>query len=197
MDLIEQNVPVWMHRANLEGSPEHSLPPPYRLRMYQTGDAQHWLNIHRLADRYTHVTADLFGRQFGDDPQRLAERQLYLCDGDDQPIGTATAWFDDRPGGDPSTGRVHWVAILPDYQGRGLSKPLMTAVCRRLCELGHQRAILSTGSARLPAICMYLKFGYIPMLTKPEEATAWRAIRDALPLAAGRLIHVPGTDRSA
>ena len=197
MDLIEQNVPVWMDRAHLEGVPEHSLPSPYRLRMYQTGDAQDWLEIHRLADRYTRVTADLFGRQFGDDQQRLADRQLYLCDGDDQPIGTATAWFDDRPGGDPSIGRVHWVAIVPDYQGRGLARPLITAVCHRLRPLGHRRAILATGSARLPAICLYLKFGFVPMLTRPDEAAAWRAIRDALPSAAGKLIHLPEPDPSA
>lgn len=154
-----QNVPLVMVRDSLEGIPKHGLPAGYSLRGYQPGDEQLWEEIHLLADPYSTITTDLFQREFGTDEAVLAERQFYLLDAEGQAIGTATAWFDDNFRG-CAYGRVHWVAIVPRYQGRGLAKPLMTAVCRRLRELGHERAYLTTATARIPAIGLYKQFGF-------------------------------------
>jgi GNAT superfamily N-acetyltransferase len=90
-------------------------------------------------------------------------------------IGTGAAWFDDDFGG-ARIGRVHWVAILPEYQGRGLSKPLLSAICRRLRELGHGRAYLATASARSRAIQLYLRFGFVPLTRNEAERAIWDQI---------------------
>ena len=63
--------------------------------------------------------------------------------------GTTTAWYNEDYRGLPF-GRVHWVAIVPEMQGRGLAKPIMSAVCHRLRELGHGRAYLTTTTVRIP-----------------------------------------------
>ncbi len=55
--------------------------------------------------------------------------------------------------------RIHWVAIAPAYQGRGLAKPLVAAACLRLRALGHVWAYLTTSTSRLPAVSLYTKFG--------------------------------------
>jgi GNAT superfamily N-acetyltransferase len=52
------------------------------------------------------------------------------------------------------------VAILPDYQGRGLSKPLLSQALRRLWELGHTRAYLTTSAERMVALRLYERFGF-------------------------------------
>jgi GNAT superfamily N-acetyltransferase len=58
---------------------------------------------------------------------------------------------------------VHWLAVLPAFQGRGLGKALMTVVCQRLRDLGHQRACLSTLIARGAALELYRQFGFRPL----------------------------------
>ena len=176
--MMDQITPVYMIRENLANIPHYKLPPPYTIRSYQPGDEAAWERIHLEADKYTTITPTLFDEQFGRDIERLKERQFYLCDGMDTPVGTATAWFMNH--NDQSYGRVHWVAIIPAEQGKGLAKPLLSAVCHRLRDLRHNRAYLDTASVRLPAIGLYLRFGFVPDIRSEREAEVWRKIRERL-----------------
>lgn len=92
------------------------------------------------------------------------------------PIGTATAWFDNDHNGLPC-GRLHWVAMVPKLQGQGLAKPLLTTVCQRLRELGHTRAYLTTSSERIPAINLYLGFGFAPEIKDLHDSELWDDIQ--------------------
>jgi GNAT superfamily N-acetyltransferase len=127
------------------------------------------------AHRYTAITNEHYRSSFGDDEARLAERQLYLRAPDQRVIATASAWYDgDSP--DTPVGRVHWVAIVPAYQGRGLAKPLLSLVCQRLRELGHREAILDTSTVRVPAVNLYRQFGFLPKITTPADLQVWREL---------------------
>jgi len=179
VNVIQENVPITMVRDNLEGIPSYDLPAGYSMRRYRPGDEQPWREIHLLADRYSTITPDLFSREFGVEELVLAERQFYLLDAAQQAIGTATAWYDDGSGS-AAYGRVHWLAIVPDEQGRGLARPLMMAVCRRLRALGHDRAYLSTSTARIPAIHLYLRFGFIPKIEGARDVKVWRRLEREL-----------------
>ena len=173
-----ENVPVTMVRDHLDNIPQYKLPPPYTFRPYQPGDEQIWFDIHRLADQFNPITLALFFQEFGDNPVGLAERQFYLCAGDGEAVGTATAWFNTYHG--QPYGQVHWVAIVPPEQGYGLAKPLLTVICNRLRDLGHERAFLITGTARIPAINLYRQFGFVPDMSSPQEEQTWRAIQPHL-----------------
>ena len=193
MSAAESNLPLRMSRANLDNVPVFALPDGFSLRWYQPGDEAHWLRIHAAADHYNEITSQLFRKQFGPEGERglqsastgespsginsalqnLCERQCYLLDPRGEVIATGTAWFNDDFEG-ARWGRVHWVVIVPDYQGRGLAKPLMSAVCRRLRELGHDRAYLSTSTARITAIRLYLRFGFTPMIRSVEDEAVWK-----------------------
>jgi GNAT superfamily N-acetyltransferase len=166
---------VLMWRKDLENIPGFSLPVGFSCRWYQQGDEVHWRRIDRSAHGETEATPDLFSRDFGSHRALLAQRQCYLLTEDCEPIGTATAWFDDHFQG-ARFGRVHYVAIVREYQRRGLSKPLMTAVCNRLRELGHDRAYLATSTAWPRAINLYLRFGFVPLLRNQEEGAAWNGL---------------------
>lgn len=177
------NIPVCMVRQNLDDIPPSQLPAGFTLRPYRPGDETAWLSIHLEADKYNAIAADTFTEQFGAEAKILAERQFYLCDERGQAIGTATAWFNTYCG--ETYGRVHWVAIVPSRQGQGLAKPLLSAVCHRLRELGHQRAYLTTESVRLPAISLYLGYGFVPDMRNEQEAQVWQAIGQQLGLRLG------------
>lgn len=179
MDLFRQNLGLELARPDLKGLPECPLPAGYSIRWFQSGDAAHWLRIHHDADPFNEVTPELFNRQFGCDLARLAGCQCYLQDVMGRVVGTGTAWTaGERPGG--RWGRVYWLAILRQYQGRGLGKPLLAAVCNRLRELGHDRACVVTSTGRLPAVSLYLQFGFQPEMRSDADRAIWDRVYGAL-----------------
>lgn len=161
-----------MIRGNLEGIPQHTLPGGYSFRWYRHGDREVWVRIHELAERYTPTTAEVYDAQFEKNEIELARRQAFLLDANGNEIGTATAWFHDDYHGQ-QWGRIHWVAIVPEHQGKGLARPLLTTVCNRLVELDHKRAYLVTGTVRLPAINLYLSYGFEPEIQTVEDRRVW------------------------
>ena len=175
---MEEYIPINMIRNTLNNIPQFDLPPPFTIRTYQPGDGEAWTRIHIESDFYSTITPTLFHNQFGRDEEVLSARQFYLCDGDGTAIGTASAWFADYRG--KPYGRVHWVAIVPLMQGKGLAKPLITAVCRQLKDLDHDRVFLDTASVRGPAIQLYLKFGFVPDIRNEKEKQTWHILRDEM-----------------
>ena len=174
-----ENAHVAMFRASLEGVPQVELSAPFSLRRYRPGDEAAWMRIHLAADKLNTFPPGKFAQQFGADEARLAERQLYLCDGDGREVGTTTAWFGEGER-NPDLGRIHWVAIVPEAQGRGLATPLLAAALSRLRELGHCKAYLTTGTARTAALNLYLRIGFVPDIRSDAELAAWRSVRPRL-----------------
>jgi len=171
---------VTMVREDIEDIPAFTLPKPYRFRTYKPGDEETWYRIWTLADQeYRAVNPNTFAENFGHDIKALAARQFYVCDAKGDAIGTASAWFREDYKGKP-WGLVHWVAIVPEAQGKGLAKPLMTHIMARLKKLGHPRAMLVTQPYRVRAIKIYLDFGFTPDLMSEIAFVAWRQVRDAL-----------------
>lgn len=162
---------IHLVRAHLDALPDAPLPPGFTLRRYQPGDAARWLGIIQATEEHLAIGPDHHRRAFGTDDDLLAHRQLFLVAPDGTSIGTATAWFGSEPYSE-DWGRVHWLAILPAWQGRGLAKPLLAATLSRLRDLGHQRAYLVTESVRRPAIALYRQFGFTPDVPTGRDAPA-------------------------
>ena len=174
MDVTREYIDVRMTRENLDGIPDCALPTGYSIRWYRQGDEDIWLRIQLLADEYTKVTPGLFVEEFGTDAKLLSERQCFLYDSVDNAIGTASAWFGDH--GKKSLGRIHWVAIVPAHQGKGLAKPLLASVCNRLRSLGHSKTYLTTQTCRIPAINLYARFGFAPVIESDRDREIWREL---------------------
>jgi len=164
-----------MVRPDLDNLPEFPLPPGFRLRGYRTGDRSRWEEIIAATQLHLPVSPGLHQRAFGPDEDELARRQLFLVAPEGEVMGTATAWFGSAPFAS-DWGRVHWVAVLPRWQGRDLSKPLLASTLERLRNLGHSRSYLITEPVRLPAINLYLKFGFTPEIDSEAEAQLWRNV---------------------
>ena len=175
MENVASGVGVSMVRENLYDIPKYDLPAPYTMRCYQPGDDKTWLRIEKESEKYFPIKDDLFEDQFGKFTELLRDRQFFICDGNSKEIGTATAWFDNNHNG-KVYGLVHWVAIIPSEQGKGLSKPLMMTVCNCLKELGYECAYLNTSTARVSAISLYLKFGFIPEIKNDRDKQVWEHV---------------------
>jgi GNAT superfamily N-acetyltransferase len=158
-----------MYHRSLAQTPIFACPEGFAIQPYKRGRELDWLRIHRDADLYNSFADSMFVEQFGTSEALLIERQFYLVRQGDTAVGTASAWFnkDDR------RARVHWVAIETEFHGLGLAKPLLSAVCQKLLALGHADAVLSTSTARVAAINLYLKFGFEPLIITDADQGAW------------------------
>ena len=163
------------------------LPPFYRLRAFDSEDVSAWTAIQAAADRYNVITDRLFETAFGSDPSLHRSRIIMACDEQGTPVGTAAAWFGD--GEKRAAGRVHWVAVVPQHQGRGLGRALVCHVVNRLVQLGHTEAYLTTSAARLAALHLYDACGFQARLETREDRVAWEAIARILADRGRPLVH--------
>jgi RimJ/RimL family protein N-acetyltransferase len=92
----------------------------------------------------------------------FSQRCFFLYNEKEEIIGTVTGWEDSDFFRTP-TGRMHWLCVRPDYQNRGLAKPLITAALNEISR--HRRIIyLTTRPVNFPAIKLYLDFGFFPFM---------------------------------
>jgi GNAT superfamily N-acetyltransferase len=186
MGPIERNQEVVMVADQLPQTP-HRVPQPYSIRPFADGDVAVWTAIQAAADRYNEITSTLFHAAFGVARDVHAERILIACNGAGYAVGTAAAWMGDED--QAEAGRLHWVAVDPEHQGRGLGRALVLAAITRLAHLGHSTAYLTTSAARLNAIHLYDSCGFRPLIRTDADRDAWDAIAQALADHARSLRH--------
>lgn len=177
---MDRGANIMMVRGNLDTVPDCALPAGYSVRPYEPGDGATWTWIWTAASLYNEIAAETFVREFGTDEDVLRERQSFLCEPGGEAVGTATAWFG-KEEIDAGAGLVHWVAVVPHLQGKGLGGSLMAIVLQRLRELGYGRSYLITQTARVAAIRLYLSFGFVPGIRSEKDRLAWSGLRDKLP----------------
>jgi len=168
-----------MLREDLESIPQHPVPAGYSMRGFGRGDRKTWLDIHKEAEIYSKVTGRIFDEAFACDLPAMPRRCMFLVCPDGRDIGTVTAWYDRRYAGRP-WGRIHYVAIVPAFQGRGLCKVMVTAAMNRLRALRHRRVMLTTQTPRIRAIRTYLNFGFVPDMSLDGARRAWSMVRRTL-----------------
>jgi len=169
---------ISMLRDNLENIPVHELPVGYTMRPYRTGDIQHWLDLHVPLFEDGDIDEELFRRDYGHDETVLSERMFFMQYGDIV-MGSISAWFGDEKR-DVDLGRIHWVVLQDKYQGRGLSKPLLAFALNKLKQLGHTKAYLTTHADLIPAINLYLQFGFEPEIHGEEDKQIWESVFESL-----------------
>ena len=176
----QEHVPVVMVREDLADLPSYPLPRGYVIRYYRAGEDHLWAEIEISVASFDSVDGALayFEREFGPGRDRMEARCLYLEDPNGRAVGTSTAWYNDAFNG-RDYGRIHWVAVRPEYQGRGLAKPLMAASLRRIAEF-HDRAYLTTQTNSARAINLYLDFGFVPIETSGRCAAGWTWLASVL-----------------
>jgi predicted dehydrogenase/RimJ/RimL family protein N-acetyltransferase len=93
----------------------------------------------------------------------------------------ATALANHRPAPEhPHGGELGWVAADPDHKGRGLGLAVCAAATARLLSAGYTDIRLLTDDFRLPAIKVYLRLGYEPLLYRDGMAERWQKVYEAL-----------------
>jgi len=63
--------------------------------------------------------------------------------------------------------------LVPEVQGFGLAKAMLSLSCQRLGELGYTQVLLYTLTARIVAINLYRQFGFVPLIQGKSDLEAW------------------------
>jgi mycothiol synthase len=72
------------------------------------------------------------------------------------------------------------VGVDPDHRGRGLGRVVSAVVTRRLIDAGYKEIYMETQDWRLPAIKIYLKMGWVPLLFQADMPERWQVVCDKL-----------------
>lgn len=172
-----KNIPITMIRPHLRDIPDVSLPPGYSIRPFKAGSEQLWKETAVQSGLFQSIeqAAARYEQEFAQVAAQLEDRCFFLLHGKEQVIGTAMAWYHPDYLGE-CYGRIHWVGIIPQFQGRGLAKPLLAAAMHRLAQ-NHDKAYLTSQTTSYKAICMYLDFGFVPWMQTDHSEEAWALLR--------------------
>ena len=156
---------LWYGREAAPSLPEIA---GYRLRTYQPGDEEGWLALlqangelgrwdrQRLEDVLAGTRVQLFVE---------FEGQIAACTGcNDRTRELRPCW------------EIGWVAVHPDFQGRGLGKLIVAAAVAQAKALGPRPIYLLTDDFRIPALRCYLKLGFLPNNGHPSYPRRWADI---------------------
>lgn len=170
---------VSMVREHLRDIPSAPFPAGFGMRPFRRGEQGLWLDIERDAERELRVADDLFALEFGGDPAAAERRCFFVVNERGVAVGTVSAWHSPAFR-DGRYGRIHWLAVRPACQGRGLGRAALGHALRALAEW-HDKAWLLTSGDRKSAVKMYLDFGFVPDLNDERARAVWRLVRATLP----------------
>lgn len=169
--------PIRMIRKHLDNIPNVGLPPEFSVRTVRTEESGLWNRIVSGSEQWLTLSNNLFFEEFSEHLPLVSERCFFAADSDNNPIGTASAWFCKID--NIEYGLIHWVAVLPKYQGIGIGKGLMCYALKKM-KNWHDRAILNTHSKRITAVGLYLDLGFLPDIQSNESNKHWVEIKNVL-----------------
>lgn len=180
-----------------------NVPQGFVLRGFLPGDEKAWAKIETAVLEFDREEQALeyFKKEYGPYPKELESRCFLLFTDEGEPVATASAWFEQIEGYTYS--KVHWVAVVPKFQGQGLGKLVMNKVLEAFDILpGSNWIFLHTQTWSHKAVCLYHQLGFslIKNQTPDNEDSIPPFYRDkkndyerALPI----LQQVLGSERTA
>lgn len=159
----------------------NSVQPPegFQIRTYREGDAQGWIDACADGLDTGSWSLDDFYKKMLEHEGIEPEGIFFITDAKGRIAGTATGMLKDTPG----LGYVHMVSIHPDFRGLRLADSLNTAVMKYLLDRGRTKIYLDTDDFRIPAIKVYLKIGFLPVLHEEDMEGRWLKVMEQLGLS--------------
>ena len=156
---------------------KYELPKGYHYEFYKLGDEEEWINIHIESGEFTSYEKGLkYFHDFYDSfIDELPKRCFFIVDSTtNEKIATATISLLKEKEYNID-GAVDWFAIKRNYQGKKLSKPLLSKILEISNTLGHKEIILHTQTTSPVAAKLYLDYGF-EILNK-DEIEGWSILK--------------------
>jgi len=155
-----KDIVMVMESSKVLSAPTPVLPEGFKFRHFSgEEDISLWCRIETAVeefdteeDAYKH-----FNKEFSPHVNELQRRCIFILNKENLPIATAMCWFSNSV----MPGRLHWVAVCPEYQGLGLGKAITKKAINTCAELHPGKKMwLSTQTWSYRAVMMYHKLGF-------------------------------------
>lgn len=162
--MLDKSVPyveLIMRRDQGTPIPEYLLPEGFTYSLYRPGDEKDWAKIETSVLEFdSELEAYLYYQErFLPYADELRRRCMFIENPDGVKIATATAYWEYS--GVRRDPWLHWVSVMPEYQGLGLGKAIVSKVTRLMLEIeGDRNFYLHTQTWSHTAIFIYEKIGY-------------------------------------
>lgn len=159
-----------MLHSNLDNLIDITLSEQYKIRCEsKPGDRKAWERIITEAFKEPYSYSLMT-----DDKAYRPERVLFVTDVNDVPVATAAAW---EPGAFPADcALMHMVGVLPEQSGHNLGLHASLAAMKQAKKEGFARMTLRTDDFRIPAIKIYLRLGFLPVIIHENQIQRWKDI---------------------
>lgn len=160
--------------------PQYDLPEGYKFVPYADNERDVWIDIEMSAKEFTSYEQGLeaWNRYYATKLDELPNRMFFVETNEGEKVATATAFYDINGRDTSNDGWLHWVAVKREYQGKGLSKPLITYVLRVMNQLGHAHAKIPTQTNTWLACKVYMDLGFLPIKENMKHnCEGWRIIK--------------------
>lgn len=171
---------LMLERKTLSDIPEFPLPEGYRFAFYKSGDRDAWIDIEKSAKEFKSYEAGLksWNEYFGGKDGELVRRMVFIETESGEKVATATAFYDIHGRDKSGAGWLHWVSVRREFQGKGLSKPLISRTLEVMWSLGYSHAKIPTQTTSWVACKVYLDFGFTPIPQNAERnRDGWRIVK--------------------
>lgn len=195
--MLDKSIPhigVLMTKDNPSEYPKYDLSEGYSFCTYQKGYEKDWVELQVMLEQIDNIdeAKDYFKHEFLEFPDELSQKCVFVKDSNGDIVGTASIWRGNHFG--EVLQRIHWVAVHPNHQGKGIAKALITKVLDIYNALGYKDFVYLTSQTwSYKAINIYLAFGFKPFLgDKPKNwsgtaeefgihrVIAWKLIMDKI-----------------
>lgn len=156
------------------------LPKGYHFEFYKNGDRDNWIEIEKSAKEFSDYGEGLtaWNRYYSGRENELLNRMIFAVNDAGEKVATATAFYDIHGKDKSGSGWLHWVAVKREYQGKGLSKPLISHTLKVMKASGYTHAKIPTQTTTWLAVKIYLDFGFRPVHENAvNSCDGWRIIK--------------------
>lgn len=157
-----------------------ALPAGFRYALYRPGDIDNWAAIETSVGEFDGEDAAraYFERVFLPQEDELRKRMCFI-EAEGEKVATATAWRFEQDGA--FCPALHWVAVRPEWQDRGLGRAVVGRALSLCAALDPEKPVcLHTQTWSHKAVGIYQQFGFMLALdgeylgykNRPQEALA-------------------------
>ena len=157
-DIPELN--LFMKCSCLQEEAFGKLPEGYAVRLCRRDELEIWKVLALEEPQYVDYLTEYFDAVYADKADEFFERCLFVCDPQGKPVGTCFLW---KAYGKIET--IHWLHVLPEYEGLSLGRALLTEVLQR-AKAEDFPIYLHTHPHCLRAVHLYNEFGF-QLVTDP------------------------------